>query len=253
MSDRINVDFGGWIQKGFDLWKDNALTLIISGTIAIFVGIIAPTAIIQFAFKGLMIPHPKVYAVLTTFVGIIPGVLLAAPLMYAYVKMILALHDGTEPKPQVGDLFQGFAMLKPAGVYFLITNVVYFLLVLIGQVPCIGPLIYLAGGLAFATLTMFGLFFLVDRQLPVIDAYKASIDVVLKAFFPLMGLYIVAGLIGLTGIVGCGIGIFATIPIAFCVIACAYRAASGDGVIEATAVEHPTRPDDPPPAGTTAS
>ncbi len=251
MDEKINVDFGGWIQKGFDIWKGNALTLIVSGVIVWFVGIIAPTAVIHLIFRGMLLRHPHIYGILTSLIGIIPNVLLAGPLMYAFTKMVLALHDKTEPKPQIGDIFQGFAELKTAGLYFLISGVVSFVLVIIGQVTCVGTLIEFVAMIAFVTLTMFGLYFLVDKQLAVIDAYKASIDLVKRSFFPFFGLMIVSGLISIIGVIGCIVGIFATLPIGMCIIATAYRAATRGETPAPPAPQTPAVPEPPvapPPA-----
>ena len=184
--------------------------------------------VIHLLMRGMTLSHPKTAMFLNSVIGIIPSVLLAAPLFAAYVKMVLAIHDKKQPPPQVGDVFHGFSMLMQAGSYCLVGNIVSLVFVLLFVLlGCLGAILGYVGLIAFSVLTMFGIFFLVDKNLPVLDAYKASIAVVKQAFFPFLGLFILAGLIGAIGIIGCIIGVFATLPISFCIFAVAFRAITG--------------------------
>ena len=77
--------------------------------------------------------------------------------------------------------------------------------------------------------------------------------IVKQNFFPFLGLAIVAGAIGMAGVIACGIGIFATIPAMLCIMAVAYRALTGTGPAPAPSVttappETPAAPPTPPAA-----
>lgn len=217
MSENVEVDFGGWIQKGFDIWKDNLLTLIISYVIAYFVS------------------------------GLSLGIL-AGPMMAGMLMIVFALHDKVQPKPQIGDLFKGFSLFLNTFLFFIIFFAVVFGSMILHFIPCIGTLIAMALQIGFSTLMFFALCFIVDKKLPTIEAMKASASIVKQNFFPFLGLTIVAGAIGMAGIIACGIGIFASMPIMFCIQVVAYRAVVGGGSVESTpAPSAPVPP--PPPAG----
>lgn len=203
MDNKINVDFGGWIQKGFDVWKDNLLTLIIS------------------------------YVIMAVVSGISFGIL-AGPMYAGYVAMLLALHDKTQPKPQIGDLFKGFSMFLPAFLLCLLMGAVGLVLVLFFLIPCIGWIVGPILAIAASTLMMFAMFNLVDKKMSVVDALKASIMRVKEGFFPFLGLFIVATAIGGAGSLLCGIGSLATMPIMFCILTAAYRAIEGGGPVQQT-------------------
>lgn len=212
MDGKINVDFGGWIQKGFDIWKDNILTLVIVTVIASFVS--------GFSF------------------GILGGAMWAG-----LALLTLALHDKVQPKPGVGDLFKGFSFFLQALIFFVIYIAVMFVAGLLNAIPCLGQIAALVIHIAFSTLTMFTMFYLVDKQLPAIEAIKASINIVKQNFFPFLGLGIVAGAIGMAGVILCGIGIFATLPITFCILAAAYRSVEGGGLQADQLSTPPAMPD----------
>ena len=78
---KVEVKFGDWIQAGFNLWKDNLALLIVAALIAILLSCVT--------------------------VGILAG-----PMMAGLIMISLALVDKKEPKPQSGDVFQGFQVLN---------------------------------------------------------------------------------------------------------------------------------------------
>src|ERR1051326_8692834 len=89
MNNKIEVDFGGWIEKGFALWKQDIVTL-------------AVVALIVFVVSAFSL------------------FILTGPMMVGLFMIIFALHDKTQPKPQIGDVFKGFEMFAPSLVLFLI-------------------------------------------------------------------------------------------------------------------------------------
>ena len=70
---------------------------------------------------------------------------------------------------------------------------------------------------------MFGLYLIVDRKMDFWEASMASIEKVKTDFFPYLGLSLVAAIIGEIGSLACGIGVFATAPIYFTILAVTYR------------------------------
>ncbi len=187
------VDIGSVLNRGFDLYKQNISTLL-----------------------------------LTTLLGaIIAGVsfgVLAGPMYAGIVWVTLGLLDRKQPAPVIGDLFKGFNYFVPSLVFFILLFVVLF----IGQfvlafLPLIGGLLSIAVAIAVPTLVMFTLFNIVDRNMDVVAAIQASVDVVKANFWIFLGLYIVAAVIASLGAIACFIGMVVTAPMMPCMLAVAYR------------------------------
>ena len=194
---KIDVKFGDWIQRGFDLYKANL---------------------------GLFIPVGLLAAVLSIFsIGILAG-----PMMAGLIMIVLAVMDRQNPAPQIGDLFKGFSLFLPTFLYFLILVVVSIVVsFVLGLIPCIGGLLGMVLSYCIQALVMFALFNIVDRKMEVIPAIQASVETVKLNFWPFVGFGAVAGIIGGIGAIACGIGIGATLPLQICIIAVAYREIHG--------------------------
>jgi uncharacterized membrane protein len=215
MNNKVEVDFGGWIEKGFALWKQDIVTL-------------------------------AVVALVVFFVSALSLLILTGPMMVGMFMIIFALHDKTQPKPQIGDVFKGFDFFGPSVVLFLILFGLGLATSVFNFIPHIGRFIGILASLCIQTAIMFAWPFLVDKKMAPVDAVKASFEIVKDNFFPFLGLNLVAGIIGSVGIIACCIGIFVTMPIAFCIIVVAYRAISS-AQTSALAAPTETPPPSPPP------
>ena len=220
MTDVANK-FGDWIKEGFDLYKNNLGVLILSSLIA-------------FLLTGITL-------------GILSG-----PMAAGMILIVLKLRDGEQPLPTAGDVFQGFQYFLPSFLFCIVWGVILFVgCVILSFVPCLGQLLSIALCLAATAFLMFGLFLIVDQKMDFWPASMASIEKVKPAFFPFLGLAVVASILGEIGAVACGIGVFVTMPIYFTIIAATYRDVfGGDAASQATqaAVETPT-PEDPGETG----
>jgi uncharacterized membrane protein len=94
---------------------------------------------------------------------------------------------------------------------------------------------------------MFAMCYLVDKKMPVIDAIRASIALVMRNLFPFVGLSVIVGAIAAAGVFACCVGVFASAPLAGCIIVVAYRAVEGGGPSAVTSSE-PIEPQVIPPA-----
>lgn len=199
----MDVKFGDWIQKGFDLYKDNFSILVLVNLIALVIS----------AFT----------------LGILAG-----PMAVGIILVTLALHDKQEPKPQIGDLFKGFNCFLPAFLFFLVFVVVLFIgSLVLNLIPCIGQVLGLLYVYGLNALVMFALFNIADRKMDVIPAIQASVETVKKSFWPFLGFSIVASILGSVGAIACGIGIALTMPLYYCILAVAYREAGSAPVAPA--------------------
>ena len=192
--DTVDVKFGEWIQKGLDLYKANAATLILVNLIAMVLSLLT--------------------------VGVLAG-----PMHAGVIMVTLALLDKKEPKPEVGDVFKGFTYFLQTFLLYIVLFAVAFVcqVVLVSINPVLGKLLFTFLSYAMQTAVMFAVFHIVERNMEFIPAAQASFDTVKKNFWPFLGLQIVTSILGMLGFFACCVGIVATMPIYTCIMAVAYR------------------------------
>ncbi len=191
--DKIDVKFGEWIERGFNLYKENFGILVLASLIAVIVGSIT--------------------------VGVLAG-----PMAAGILLIVFQLHDRKEPQPEVGNLLRGFDFFLNSFLFFVVWGVAIFVVSLIlGLVPCLGQLASLFVVFVAHALLMFGMFLIVDKKMEFWPASVASFNMVKRNFWPFLGFSIVSNLIGGIGAVACGIGVVFTLPIQVCILTVAYR------------------------------
>ena len=190
---RVQVKFGDWIEGGFNLYKANFGTLVLS---AIFVVVI----------------------------GTVTAGILAGPMLAGLALVTLQLLDGKEPQPEAGKVFKGFDYFLQSFLFVVVWGIgILIVSIILGGIPVLGQLASIAFVYAAQAFLMFGMFLIVDRQMDWLPASMESIDIVKANFWPFFGLSTVAGIIGSLGAIACGIGVVFTIPIQGCILAVAYR------------------------------
>ena len=200
---KVEVKFSEWIQKGFELFKQNAVVLILAHLIG---GIIASCT-----------------------VGVLSG-----PMMAGVILVTLALLDKKEPKPVIGDLFNGFNFFAQTFLFCLVVFVICIVLIVVSRFPCVGPIISAFASVAIGALLMFAMFLIVDRKMEFRSAIMESVNMVKGNFWPFLGFGLVAHVIGSIGMAVCCVGLFVTMPICTCILAVAYR-----DVFSGTSVQTP--------------
>jgi len=191
--DKVDVKFGEWIEKGFNLYKENFGVLVLVSLIAVIVSAIT--------------------------VGVLAG-----PMAAGVLLIVFQLHDRKEPKPEVGTLLKGFDFFLNSFLFFIVWGIAIFVVSLIlGLVPCIGQVASLFVVFVAHALLMFGMFLIVDRNMEFWPASVESFNMVKRNFWPFLGFSIVSNLIGSIGAVACGIGIVFTLPIQVSILMVAYR------------------------------
>lgn len=118
-----------------------------------------------------------------------------------------------------------------AGVFKFqnIGNVVVTAL-LVGAGTFVGYLLCIIPGIIFAFLSMYSLFFVVDKNMSPVDAIKASIDLVKNNVGSALIWYLVAVVIIFVGELACFVGLLAAIPVALVGSAFTYKKLSGQPV-----------------------
>jgi len=149
--------------------------------------------------------------------GVIP-LLLDGVFMGGLFGFYLKLIRGKTADP--GDGFSGFSLaLTP----LLLAGIISRLLTFTGLLLCLLPGIYLAVAWVF----VFPL--VIDKKLDFWEAMEVSRKVINRNWWKMFGLVLVAGLVGISGFLGCCIGVYLTMPIMFAALAYAYEDIFGDG------------------------
>ncbi|MFH0908717.1 MAG: hypothetical protein V1929_08140 [bacterium] len=195
--DKVDVKFGEWIQRGFDLYKANAATLILVNLLAMVLGVLT--------------------------IGILGG-----PMFAGVIMVTLALLDKKEPKPEVGDVFKGFEYFLQMFLLFIVWMAASFVgQVLLNFIPVLGYPLSMLYVYSITTCAMFAPFHIVERRMDFVPALQASFDMVKTNFWPFFGLLLIASILSHLGFIACCIGIVVTMPIYTCIMAVAYREAYG--------------------------
>jgi len=196
--DKVQVKFGEWMENGFNLYKNNFVTLVLASLVA------------------------GVLSVVTMFI-------LAGPMFAGFLLITIALFDKQEHKPEVGDLFKGFDFFLNSFLFVFVWGIALVIVsFLLGLVPCIGQLAALFIIYAAQAFLMFGLFLIVDKNMEFWPASMESVNKVKTNFWPFLALSIVSSIIGSIGAIACGIGVVVTAPIQACILTVAYRDIFGE-------------------------
>ncbi len=228
---KMNSKLSEWIKQGFFLYKNNFLVLIVVTFLAyalssflaalltgpMLMGVVAAreSAIAQILIMYLMLAMSNV-----------AFSILGGPLLAGVALVTLGLLDRKKPNPNIGNLFKGFHYFLQAFLFILVWSVINVILqglaplilspVLLSVVPAILSIV-------IGTLTMFGLFLIVDQQRTFLQASMESIKRARQHFWLFAAVVLVAGAISLAGLLACGVGVVVTAPIYLCVLAVVYR------------------------------
>jgi uncharacterized membrane protein len=126
------------------------------------------------------------------------------------IRGALGITEGREF--QVGEVFKT-DKIGP----IVVTALIVATATAVGYVLCYLP------GIVIAFLTSYSLFFVIDKDLPPVEAIKASFELVKDNLGPTIIWYLVGGLIASAGAIVCGIGAIFTVPIALLGTAYTYK------------------------------
>ena len=191
--EKVEVKFGEWIEKGFNLYKENIATLILATVVAMLLSAVT--------------------------LGILAG-----PMFAGVLFITLGLFDKTDPKPEAGSLFKGFDYFLNSFLIVVVWGVAITVVAcILSVVPCIGQLASLFVCFSATAFLMFGLFLIVDKRMEFWPASMESFNKVKTNFWPFLGFSVVTSIIGSIGAIACGIGVVVTAPIQACILTVAYR------------------------------
>ena len=198
------IDIGAELGKGWQLFRANMGVLVVAGVIAYIISLLT--------------------------CGVLGGPLVAG--MFLIAQRLL---KNDPVKPQAGDVFKGFDVFVQALLVLVFAIVA---VCIVGWIPFIGQLIALVVG----PIMMWALVFVTYQKLTAIDAIKKVVEHTKNGEFTMPLLFaLIANLISMLGALACGIGVFFTLPIGYCMIACCYETLFGDEpeVIDPISIEPP--------------
>jgi len=158
-------------------------------------------------------------------------------LAWGMTRFLLNMVDG---KPDFRDLFSGFSnygiVLGRSLALILLLYLMLLLangLTLVGgvldslAVQLLGQLLYLVFAVAVLTRLYFAFFFLVDRDMGPVEALAASWNATSGKVGNVILLAIIAGVIGMAGLLAFCIGVLFTLTMSYVMYASAYRQLTG--------------------------
>ncbi len=169
------------------------------------------------------------------------GYFMAVPVFaWGMIKFFLNVQDQRQPK--LNDLFAGFSNYWTVLGRMLLVTVIYIGLALLSEslvfvgrflkstpLIVVGYVIYLAFFALVLSRFYFAFFFVVDRDMPAMEALSATWRATQGKGLKMVALALVAGLIAMLGVVGLCVGLFFTVPMSYVMYASAYRQVVGYG------------------------
>ncbi len=203
---------GTTFNRGLEIYKKNFVPLLLATLLAVVIGSIA--------------------------CGIC-----TAPLSCGVFMMVLSALRNNESKLQAGDVFKGFQKFVPAFVASLALYLIFFVGALILVATVIGLILLPVLCVVYGAVGAWSLLLVADQNATLGDAILAPLKLLGdKRFWSIVLVVFVASLLGGLGSIACSIGIFVTLPFAYCMIAAAYEEAYSEA---APATEAPAAPEAP--------
>jgi hypothetical protein len=167
--------------------------------------------------------------------------LLSGPLMVGLLLMAQRLLKNDPVKPQAGDVFKGFDSFVQA---LLLMVIVIVAVMVLSMLPIIGQL----ASLVVSAVMMWALAFIAFEKATAVDAIKKVFELTKSGEFTVPLVFaVIASLVGGLGAIACGIGVFFTLPLTYCLMACCYETLfSGEPEVIEPVKEQAPPP--PPPA-----
>jgi len=223
--EKSSFDFAEAIAFGFTTAANN-LRIVVLVTLAYFVIVLLVSLIL-----GIIIGHPEELkgelawielAFATIIIYIVAGILIMG-----YVLVALKLVDGY--RAHLFDLFACFFLIGR----FILASLLVSLAVNAALIPffivdsIVGPalwtLILALPGVYVSIRTSFYIFYLVDREVGIVESFTLSWSATEGNVFKLFMLYLLTALIIILGFLLCGVGILFAMPVSILAVACAYR------------------------------
>jgi uncharacterized membrane protein len=211
-----DLDIGSCITRSWELVKRNfwpvvGITLVVMLVMLAInqaVDLISGPAVESMMKNREVTPAGVLLVFLTWLISLPVQTVFTGGLYMYYLKLIRGQEAG------IADAFSG---LTSAFVPLALLGVVMGLLSLVGFLACFIPGVYLSVAWIFAVPLV------IDKQLGFWDAMELSRKVVTKHWFLVFALLLVIGLVAISGIIACGVGVIVTATIGWVALMYAYE------------------------------
>ena len=200
-----NLDVGPAFSYAFAKFQQNIGPLLLIALVVVVVNVIGFA--ISYAVDSVF--GQLVFQVVSFVVGQI--------VMLGLYRAALMVTAGQTP--DVGRVFSTDRLGD-----FIVGSLLYSLIVIVGLVLCIIP------GIIAAVMLYFYGFYILDKNLPPVDALRASYNLVRAHAGDVFVLLLVAFVVYVVGFILCGIGVLVTGPIALLMVAYGYRILNNEPV-----------------------
>ena len=160
-------------------------------------------------------------------------------MMWGLTRFGLNLIDG---RAQFGDIFSGFNQYGSRLGRSLLLAVIFFVISMVINIPYfigsmmdsglflgIGWIVSTAISLFVMPRVYFSMLYMVDRDMGAMESITASLERTRPLWGKTIGLMIVAGLVGMAGIIALVVGLLVSIPVSYAMYVSAYRQMEGGG------------------------
>ena len=238
------IDIGNVLSKSWEVFKANYWNCV---------GVFVITGLVNYAVQfgeqivvGILAQVVRNVAITLTIHGILVTALIVFQFWISIGQALFLLKLTRHGEGDYGAIFAG----GPYLVRLILAYLIVFALVLAVSLACAIPAV-IAGfgtkepGIGVAVFFLFALFpfmylslafspcnyLIVDQGLGPVEAIRASLEVTKGNKLSIFAIALVAGLFGLLGILGCGIGILFTMPFAPLTITVMYLSMTGQSAL----------------------
>jgi hypothetical protein len=209
------MQYGAIIQKGARGFARNAWVLV-GFSVLYFIALGVVSLLASKVGEGFAGPNPQLLLLIPY------GLLLLLQVVVHLVGNIALIHGGLMAAK--GQTFKFGQLFAVSGEIFNLLGYSVFVTIAV----LLGLLAFGIPGIYLAVAYWFAAFFLVDRRIAFLDAMALSRALVTARWFDIAAFLLVVGAISISGVIACGIGLFATVPLAVCVGAAAYLQLSAE-------------------------
>ncbi len=206
---RQSMQYGSIIQQGTRGFARNAWVLV-GFSIVYFIASALVALLASKVGTGLSGPNPQLLLLVPY------GLLLLLKVVVHLVGNIALIHGG---------LLAARGQTFKFGQLFAVSSEIFNLLgysVFVAVAILLGLLAFAVPGIYLAVAYWFAAFVLVDRRVAFLDAMARARGLVTARWFDIAAFLLVLGAISISGVIACGVGLFATVPLAVCIGASAY-------------------------------
>ncbi len=217
----MEVNFGTWFERALAVFKVHWLPLVsLFAAAGICVGV--PQALAQQWLLG--------YPLLTLLFQLAVVVAVTGPVMVGIARYVLRLFDNPDQAVDIHAAFraalEGYQQFKDAALLFLIISGAGFVAQYVLSL-FLWPMLAQLGSAVISffifTAAMFSVWLMAEHKCGFQAALSGSWSAVKDNFHVFLIFHLMALGVGIAGVIACGIGVVATLPLYFCLLAVAFR------------------------------